>query len=855
MPAIVVSGEAVAAAAVVFVEVVGILPVAPADRVGPVRSLRYGQALPAAAQTDVGLGAVVGIGAEVQVFLLPVHHRVDVVHALGAGGLKGPLRGVCRAALCDPGGRHVVHLRREQIAAPAADLHRAAGQIVCRGRPRAGDDAVGGEAVCGEAQLRALLPLRLLRRDESGSRIREVDDLQVFLRGVGQGDAHRDLRGGLHGLAAGDNVNVEESGEGDVLRLDLEPPGRLRQILLVMGRALQHLADPELRAVGNLRVASVGHRDVVGAAVGGQNLLGNLRVADGDLVFLAALGGEGQRLLVFKGLLADQGPVSRLRSGGVDPVDLGVGELGAVLRLQVVLPLEPRDGGVALDFSDPDQVRAAELHRLHILDEFLRLLADFDAVQCQCVLFQGLALCIFISDAQNLNDGLQIDISALGQAEIICFVILRLCRLILCDRGLRRGSLGVVLLRRPGILRLLCALQGPEQVLAQDLLGRLGILRQQAVAQQLLVVPVVVAAGHLVLGVALDGVEALGLVCGGHNADMVGRAVPIEVEEDQIAGIGQLPAHRPVHLPLRQLVHPCGAGGELGHGLLRDAGIVQAEGDEHAAPILIGEAVPGAVAGIAVGAVAADLIVLLALGIAQLALCHGQQVVRPDAGQLLGQGLLPVVLGLQVGARVGVAGQTVGVLLQGAGQHPLVAFLRVPVAFALLQGADQRPDRLVAFLRVGVIRPLLQGADQLPHRLIAFVRVDMALALLQGADQIDGVAAVGVGVLNLAAVGRLLQRDGRQDQSVGRTEYNQARQKPNEPSAPSIRFFPFQPMVSLACRLLHSVPSPDCFLLIGSARTPPEARRGRSASRRSAPLRRSRSRRCGNPQRWLCDPP
>ena len=100
-----------------------------------------------------------------------------------------------------------------------------------------------------------------------------MDDLQGRLRRIGQGDAHRHLRGRLHGLAAGDDVDVKESRKFDVLRVGLQQPGGLGQIFLIVGRALLDLADPKLRALGNPGAAAVGHRHVIGAAVGGQDLL------------------------------------------------------------------------------------------------------------------------------------------------------------------------------------------------------------------------------------------------------------------------------------------------------------------------------------------------------------------------------------------------------------------------------------------------------------------------------------------------------------------------------------------------------------------------------------------------------
>ena len=121
-------------------------------------------------------------------------------------------------------------------------------------------------------------------------------------------------------------------------------------------------------------------------------------------------------------------------------------------------------------------------------------------------------------------------------------------------------------------------------------------------------------------------------------------------------------------------------------------------------------------------------------------------------------------------------------LLQGAdqGRFRLVAFLAVGMIFILLQGTGQSRFRLVAFFGMGVSLALLQGTGQLHRGFIAILGVGMAFAFGQRAGQFRRIAAVRMDVLFHAAVGLFLQGDGGEDQSIGRAEHNKTRQKTNE---------------------------------------------------------------------------
>ena len=183
--------------------------------------------------------------------------------------------------------------------------------------------------------------------------------------------------------------------------------------------------------------------------------------------------------------------------------------------------------------------------------------------------------------------------------------------------------------------------------------------------------------------------------------------------------------------------------GALRDGRLRDARVVQAVGKEHHVPAAVGVAVPLAVAGVVAdghAVVGVQFKVFLALLVAQLALRHGEQVFRPQAGKGgvgLGQ---PFGFVFYIGQRVGQAVHSVVMLLQAAGQHFLIAVVGVVVDGCLDHRAHDYGLRGHRCLKR---RHSRVGRVQLLHQ----------LAVFQAAHQfiIGGVAAVVVDVLKLFA--------------------------------------------------------------------------------------------------------
>ena len=138
-----------------------------------------------------------------------------------------------------------------------------------------------------------------------------------------------------------------------------------------------------------------------------------------------------------------------------------------------------------------------------------------------------------------------------------------------------------------------------------------------------------------------------------------------------------------------------------------------------------------------------DLEVFLALLVAQLGLCHAEQVLVPVAGHHgLGVGGLPLFGGLNVGGGVAQAGYGVVMLRQGAGKHFLVAGVSVVVVDGL-HGVHRR----LQCHRLGHSHSRQLGALGGLHHLLH------KLALFQSTGQLvlGGIAVFIVGMLKFLA--------------------------------------------------------------------------------------------------------
>ena len=112
--------------------------------------------------------------------------------------------------------------------------------------------------------------------------------------------------------------------------------------------------------------------------------------------------------------------------------------------------------------------------------------------------------------------------------------------------------------------------------------------------------------------------------------------------------------------------------------ILRYACIMLAEGDKHHIPAPVRVAVPITVACVVMGlrqGLTQRLVhrkVFGALGVAKLSLCDFRHGIAPEAAHALAL-LVPVCRGLNICGYVRQTFQRVGMLRDGAGQHPLVA--------------------------------------------------------------------------------------------------------------------------------------------------------------------------------------
>ena len=321
----------------------------------------------------------------------------------------------------------------------------------------------------------------------------------------------------------------------------------------------------------------------------------------------------------------------------------------------------------------------------------------------------------------------------------------------------------------------------------------IGIDRQQAVAHHAGLGISQREGLHKISPVAFDGHQGVILQIGRrHNAHVVGDIVIVKVVEYQIAGFGIIVLRRGVHAQLRQLIDPMAAVAVHRHVLLRDTRPADAEGGEHGAPVTIGDAVPGAVAGVALDAAgAADGVVGRALTVAQLRARHCQQVFAPVAAELqVEEHVVPVVPGLYTGVRITGGHPGIGLVVDvvlllfvqsrnlfRCHVDPLEALLAVDVGFQLHLAADQIARRVVAALIVDVnalkaadglfdlvpaalvvgvgAGALLQTADQLVGQRMAGVTVGMGLHFGKTADQLTPDRAVAAVVVSMAGAFRL----------------------------------------------------------------------------------------------------
>ena len=112
--------------------------------------------------------------------------------------------------------------------------------------------------------------------------------------------------------------------------------------------------------------------------------------------------------------------------------------------------------------------------------------------------------------------------------------------------------------------------------------------------------------------------------------------------------------------------------------ILRYACIMLAEGDKHHIPAPVRVAVPITVACVVMGlrqGLTQRLVhrkVFGALGVAKLSLCDFRHGIAPEAAHALAL-LVPVCRGLNICGYVRQTFRRVGMLRDGAGQHPLVA--------------------------------------------------------------------------------------------------------------------------------------------------------------------------------------
>ena len=285
---------------------------------------------------------------------------------------------------------------------------------------------------------------------------------------------------------------------------------------------------------------------------------------------------------------------------------------------------------------------------------------------------------------------------------------------------------------------------------------------QQTVTQDVRIGQLVSTVGNGIAGVALDGLHFIAVYFH-HKAHMVGGAILVGVEEDQIGRFRFILTSCPEHVPLGQSMDPVVAVAIQGEAF--QSGIVQTEGHIHGTPVAVGAAVPVAVTGVTLHGLAVGFhdIVLGAFVIAQLALGNDQNILFRIAGQFqLGDHSIPVCLGFHIRLGIGEADQGMVVFFQFANQGFLglgQAFLGMLVHGCVCDGAVYAAFvvdmgcNLLFF--AGHHRfyngfcPFFLGAGKLGNHFIAGIAMGMAFLLFLTAAQNLLIAGAGVGMAGI----------------------------------------------------------------------------------------------------------
>ena len=247
------------------------------------------------------------------------------------------------------------------------------------------------------------------------------------------------------------------------------------------------------------------------------------------------------------------------------------------------------------------------------------------------------------------------------------------------------------------------------------------------------------------------------------DAHVVDALFVVRVEEDQVADGGEIVRSGEELALLEALGHE-GGRRVVGDVLGRDAGIAQAEGDEHRAPLVrVRCAGPGAVTGIAVPdpgvacVVQNSFKVVLALAVTLLGGGHEDKVLCPVSAELHAvEVALPVGRALKVRVRIADGHLGNGSRFRLGTYFRLIdgdlfladAFRPVDMGCQLLLAAGELPNGLVALGGVGMRALAFRNlAAQFPHGLIALGGMGMrALALrnLAGQDAVFIIAGFTV---------------------------------------------------------------------------------------------------------------
>jgi len=242
--------------------------------------------------------------------------------------------------------------------------------------------------------------------DDLGALIAIVDDRNVLVLSklnrilVFHTNGYRCLR--LDLVSVLQDSDVEEAGEGNLLGRGRKLLSRIVEVLLELRRSFRDLPNIKLCAVRDACRLIVGNRYGVGFPRCRNIVLADLRIGNVNAEHFTGIHGYNKRLVAEERSEPDKAPIACAKHRVVDCIDLPLGQIGAVLNLQVVLFLYRANRRFGLGLPHPNKIWIREAYGIDFPHEFACDIADFNVTVCNGVvarIFCGRRLRLAVGDA------------------------------------------------------------------------------------------------------------------------------------------------------------------------------------------------------------------------------------------------------------------------------------------------------------------------------------------------------------------------------------------------------------------------------------------------------------------------